>query len=440
MKTRIVVLGAGFGGLELTTILSDAFGDAIDIVLIDKGDAFVFGFSKLDVMFGRQMAAEVRHPYRDIVKPGVRFLQSTVRSIDPAARRVVTDDGTFEADVLVVALGADLDPAATPGLVEGGNEFYTVAGAFALRDVLPRFERGPAIIGVTGKSFKCPPAPSETALLLHDYLTARGRREATEISVVMPFGTPIPPSPDTSRAILAAFAERGIRFVKDSLVQALDPGRKVAVLSDGTEMPYELFLGVPVHRVPAGRRRVRACRRCLWLGAGEQEDAGNELSRCLRGGRRERRGHSQGGCLRRRRGARRGGRDHRAAPRRAVTRGLQGSWLLLCGVRPRSGRTRGRGLSERPKTHGHFPGAIRGARRREGPCSDPAGSSAGSDNRRSNLGKSNVGESALGGSIWRRYISSVAVTPVLIATFRPGVQAWKRSCNSVLTTVPRNTT
>ncbi len=116
MRTRVLVLGAGFGGLELTTILSDAFGEAIDIVLIDKGDAFVFGFSKLDVMFGRQVAAEVRHPYRDIVKPGVRFLQSTVRSIDPAARRVVTDAGTFEADVLVVALGADLDPAATPGL------------------------------------------------------------------------------------------------------------------------------------------------------------------------------------------------------------------------------------------------------------------------------------------------------------------------------------
>jgi len=87
VRSRVVVLGAGFGGLELTTILSDAFGDAIDIVLIDKSEAFVFGFSKLDVMFGRRMPADVRHSYRDIVKPGVRFLQSTIRSIDPAARR-----------------------------------------------------------------------------------------------------------------------------------------------------------------------------------------------------------------------------------------------------------------------------------------------------------------------------------------------------------------
>ncbi len=250
MKTRVVVLGAGFGGLELTTILSDAFGDAIDILLIDRGDTFVFGFSKLDVMFGRKTVSAVRHPYRDIVKPGVRFLQSAIQSIDPGNKRVVTDHGTFDADILVVALGADYDQRATPGLVEGGHEFYSVAGALALRDVLPTFERGQAIVGVCGKSFKCPPAPSETALLLHDYLTARGRRAATEISVVMPFGTPIPPSPDTSRAILAAFAERGIRFIKDCLVKALNPARKVAVLSDGIEMPYALFLGVPVHRVP----------------------------------------------------------------------------------------------------------------------------------------------------------------------------------------------
>jgi sulfide:quinone oxidoreductase len=250
LKTRVVVLGAGFGGLELTTRLSEAASDAVDIVLIDQADAFVFGFSKLDVMFGRKPAAGVQHAYREIVKPGVRFVQSAVRRIDPVAKRVVTDDGTFDADALVVALGADYDLAATPGLVEAGNEFYTVSGAFALRDVLDGFAGGPAIVGVTGKTFKCPPAPSEAALLLHDHLTARGQRATSSITVVMPFGTPIPPSPDTSQAILTAFAERGITFVKDTLVTSLDPTRRVAVLSDGRELPYALFLGIPVHRVP----------------------------------------------------------------------------------------------------------------------------------------------------------------------------------------------
>jgi sulfide:quinone oxidoreductase len=248
---RILVLGAGFGGLELTTRLADELGDAVDIVLIDKADGFVFGFSKLDVMFGRTTAEAVRHSYRDLVKPGVRFVQATIRSIDPVRRRVQTDAGAFEADVMVVALGADLDPAATPGLVEAGREFYTVDGAFASRDVLDSFGGGRVIVGVTSTPFKCPPAPSETALMLHDYLVERGLRGASQISLVMPLGTPIPPSPAASQALLAAFAEREISWYPERLVRSLDPQRRVAVLADGEEMPFDLFLGVPVHQVPA---------------------------------------------------------------------------------------------------------------------------------------------------------------------------------------------
>jgi sulfide:quinone oxidoreductase len=248
---RIVILGAGFGGLELTSRLSEEFGDEVDVVLIDQSDGFVFGFSKLDVMFGKVPAESVQHSYADLVKPGVTFVQSTVTSIDPVAKRVETDAGPFDADILVVALGADLHPDATPGLVEGGHEFYTVAGAFGLRDVLADFGGGRVIVGVTSTPFKCPPAPSETALLMHDHLVERGQREQSEIALVMPLGAPVPPSPAASAALLTAFAERGIDWVPERLVRGLDAARTVAQLSDGTEMPYDLFLGIPVHRAPA---------------------------------------------------------------------------------------------------------------------------------------------------------------------------------------------
>ncbi|MGZ8707124.1 MAG: NAD(P)/FAD-dependent oxidoreductase [Gaiellaceae bacterium] len=250
MKTRVVVLGAGFAGLELATTLSEAFGDGVDVTLIDKSDAFVFGYSKLDVMFGRTTLDAVRLPYRDFAKPGVRYLQQTITAIDPEMRRVTTDGGVYEADFLVVALGADYDFDATPGLAEGGNEFYSVAGAARLGAMLPTFSQGRAIVGVCDAPFKCPPAPSEAALLLHDYLSARGVRDDCEISFVIPFGTPVPPSPDMSRALLAAFAERDIEFVPDRRVSSLDPTRHVAVLDDGSELPYDLFLGVPKHRAP----------------------------------------------------------------------------------------------------------------------------------------------------------------------------------------------
>jgi sulfide:quinone oxidoreductase len=247
---RVVVLGAGFGGLELTTRLSDELGDDVEVVLIDRSEDFVFGFSKLDVMFGRARSEAVRHPYAGLVKPGVEFVAATVTAIDPTAKRVETSQGAYQGDVLVIALGADLDPAATPGLLQAGHEFYTEAGAFALRDVLASFEGGRVVVGVTRPPFKCPPAPSETALLMHEHLTALGVRDQSEIALVMPLPVPIPPSPPASQAILAAFAERGIEFLGQRGVTELDPAERVARLSDGSALPFDLFLGVPIHRVP----------------------------------------------------------------------------------------------------------------------------------------------------------------------------------------------
>ena len=250
MAKRIVVLGAGFGGLELSTILSDELGEDADVTLIDKGDAFVFGYSKLDLMFGRKTPEAVRLPYSDFAKPGVRLIHETITAIDPEGRRVSTDGGEYEADILVVALGADYDLEATPGLAEGGNEFYSVAGAERLRDLIPGFTEGRAVVGVCGAPFKCPPAPSEAALLLHDHLSVRGVRNACKITFLMPLPSPVPPSPQTSEALLEAFAERSIEFVPRARIVSLDPGRKVVVLMDGSEVPYDLFLGVPKHRAP----------------------------------------------------------------------------------------------------------------------------------------------------------------------------------------------
>ena len=247
---RVLVLGAGFGGLELSSILSERMGERLDLTLIDKNDSFFFGYSKLDVMFGRKSADSVKFSYKQIRKPGVTFRQERIRSIDPLTRTVVTDGGSYRADVLVVALGADYDIPATPGLAEGGYEFYTFEGAERVRDALPAFRKGHVLIGVTGFPFKCPPAPSETALLLDEYLTRQGIRQHCRISLVLPYELPIPPSLGTSKALLKTFKEKGINYIPDILVGSIDPGRKVAELDDGREIPFDLFLGIPEHCVP----------------------------------------------------------------------------------------------------------------------------------------------------------------------------------------------
>jgi sulfide:quinone oxidoreductase len=249
-RPRVVVLGAGFGGLELSTLLSEALGDDLDLTLIDRSEAFVFGYSKLDVMFGRETMAAVRLPYSRFRKPGVRLLRETITAIDPATRRVVTDAGTHEADVLVIALGADYDATVTPGLVMGRNEFYSESGAAYLRDVLPAFQRGHAVVGLCGAPYKCPPAPSECVLLLHDLLEARGARKDCHITLVHTLPSPVPPSPETSRGLMSAFAERGIDYLPGRRVASIDASRKIIALDDGSELPCDLFLGVPKHRSP----------------------------------------------------------------------------------------------------------------------------------------------------------------------------------------------
>jgi sulfide:quinone oxidoreductase len=248
MKLRVVVLGAGFGGLELSSILSETIGDDLDLTLIDQHDSFYFGFSKLDVMFGRKTAEAVKISYKSIAKPGVKFCKENIIAIDPVKKIVTTESGTHEADVLVVALGANYDVTATPGLIDHGNEYYSFAGAEKLREIISTFIKGNAIIGVCGAPFKCPPAPSEAALLLHDHLVNAGARNDCSISIVMPFGSPIPPSPDSSKALMKAFEERDIKFIPQHKVSSLRAN--TAVLDDGTELPFDLFLGIPKHVAP----------------------------------------------------------------------------------------------------------------------------------------------------------------------------------------------
>jgi sulfide:quinone oxidoreductase len=249
MTTNVMILGAGFGGLELATLLSERLARDVDVTLVDESDAFVFGFSKLDVLAGRRTRDEVRIPYSGLDRRGRAFKREHVLEVDPVSRRVVTDATTYHPDLLVVALGAGYDVAATPGFAEGGFEYYSVDGAARLRDELGDFPGGRVILAVLSIPFKCPPAPYEGALLIHDLLVARGLRDRSSIHVVSPQPAPIPVSRSASEALEAAMAARGIAYTKRHRVHGIDPGERRAQFKEHDE-PYDLFVGVPVHRVP----------------------------------------------------------------------------------------------------------------------------------------------------------------------------------------------
>ena len=131
-----------------------------------------------------------------------------------------------------MALGAGLRPLGDAGPGRGRSRVLHERRAPSLsRDVLAAFPGGRVVVGVTSTPFKCPPAPSETALLMHDFLTARGLRDGSRDragDAARP--CPMPPSPEASAAILEAFAERGIEWHPERLVRGLDPDRRVGLL------------------------------------------------------------------------------------------------------------------------------------------------------------------------------------------------------------------
>jgi sulfide:quinone oxidoreductase len=252
MKTmkQVLILGAGFGGLELATSLQETLSDDVEVTLIDKSDYFIFGFAKFEVLFGRKRTQEIKSYYRNL-PARVHFRQEQIQSIDPDRRRVVTNVTTYDADILVVALGADMDSGSTPGFAEGGYEFYTLGGVERLSPILPNFKSGVALITILGLPYKCPPAPFEAALQLHDYFAERNVRSEISIRVVSPAPTPLPVSREGSETILRLFGERGIEFVPGHQITSIDPATRQAHVKERGTISYDLFMGVPVHRVPS---------------------------------------------------------------------------------------------------------------------------------------------------------------------------------------------
>jgi sulfide:quinone oxidoreductase len=251
VRKHVLILGAGFGGLELATRLSETLADAVRVTLIDRNDSFFFGFSKLEVMLGRESGDEIKLPYGDIDKDGVEFRRETVTGVDPAARRVLTDAGSHDADFVVVALGADYDFAATPGFAQGGHEYYSLAGAERLRDALAEFTGGRVIVSILGQPFKCPPAPFEGSFMLHEHFTRQGIRNSVEMATTFPMARPVPVTAEVSQMFRDGLAARDVTELPEHLVTAIDPEGRTARLASGEKLPYDLFIGIPIHRAPA---------------------------------------------------------------------------------------------------------------------------------------------------------------------------------------------
>ncbi|MHB8146704.1 MAG: NAD(P)/FAD-dependent oxidoreductase [Vulcanimicrobiaceae bacterium] len=252
MAHTAIVLGAGVGGIVTANELRERCAKTDRIILIDRNAMHLFAPSLLWLVAGSRTANEIQRPVRELLRPGIEFVQGTVLAIDPAQRAVTTDGARFTTDALVVALGAELAPDTIPGLAEAGHNFYTLDGAQSLRHALEEFHGGKVVVMTASALYKCPAAPYEAALLIEDALRKRGVRAATTME--MHAAEPAPmgvAGPAVSEALKAVLRSKGIAYSSNHQVMSVDPASHIISFADRSSTTYDLLAYVPPHRPPA---------------------------------------------------------------------------------------------------------------------------------------------------------------------------------------------
>jgi len=222
------------------------------VVLVERRDEFFYAPSFLWVMVGARRPAQTKRALRSMLAPGVELVHGEVSQIDAAGHKVVAGGREVPFDYLVVALGAELAPQATPGFQEAALNHYELEGAARALPALRGLSSGNVVVAVCGVPYKCPAAPWETALLADDLLRHAGKRGSVNVSVFTPEPAPMPVAgPAVGKMVTGLLHQRGIEAYFNAPIAGFDAAGKRFLLKDRTARPFDLALGVPAHRPPA---------------------------------------------------------------------------------------------------------------------------------------------------------------------------------------------
>jgi sulfide:quinone oxidoreductase len=246
----IVVLGGGVGGLVAANRLRQLLPRQHRVLLIDRSAIHAFAPAFTWVMTGEQRPARIVGDLRHLQRKGIEVVLAEVTALDVERRRVYLGDQGYVYDYLVLSPGVEYSTGDIPGLGQAWT-FYSLDGAEALAEELAKLQEGRIVILIPSVPYKCPAAPYEGALLLDYYFRRRGRRHSVEIAIFTPEPYPLPVAgPSVGEQVLEMLDRRGIRFTPGARVRAVDQeGRRIS-FADGSEAPFDLLIGVPVHGAP----------------------------------------------------------------------------------------------------------------------------------------------------------------------------------------------
>ena len=248
---RIVVLGAGTGGLVAANLLA-SHGEKV--TLVERSEVHLFQPGMLWIAFQGHDPGRYVRPVRELVRPGVELVKGVVDSVDLDERRVRLQDGReIEYDILVIALGASLDYDAVPGhkaLFDRFGDFYGgVDAALRMWSSFSSMREGTLVIAAADPLYKCPPAPHKAAFLAAYTLRQRGLKGKVRVHLALPFLHEYP-SETIARIIAPKLEEAGVSVSTLFTVESIDVEAGKIYSLEGEELDFDVAAVIPQHRGP----------------------------------------------------------------------------------------------------------------------------------------------------------------------------------------------
>lgn len=249
---KVLILGGGSGGLIAANLL--AYFGGYDITVIDKNDTHYFQPGMLWIAFKGHSPERYKMKIERLLKPGIKFVNQKVTSINLEERQVETSSGEmYDYDYLIIALGVSFDFGAVEGfndVVEKYGSFFTgFPDAERMWRNFSQMKEGKLVIAAADPLYKCPPAPHKAAFLAADTVKERGLKDKIKVVLAVPFIHEYS-SETIAQLIRPKLEDAGIETITMFTTEKIDMKSKKIYSLEGDELDFDVVTVIPAHRGP----------------------------------------------------------------------------------------------------------------------------------------------------------------------------------------------
>lgn len=234
-KGKIVIIGAGLGGITVAARLNNALSNP-DITIIDGGDKIDYQPGYTLIASGVYGPNDVTYDRAGLIPSGVKWIKEYVNEIDAANNSVTTSSGQkITYDYLVVATGLVTDYSMIEGLSDsdigrnGIASIYTLAGCQKTFGQIKEFvnKGGTGLFTDPHTPIKCGGAPKKIQFLVDDYARQEGKHDKIK-TIFLPNGGAMFGVKEYAVMIENLYKEKGMEWKFKHNLVSIDPAAKKA--------------------------------------------------------------------------------------------------------------------------------------------------------------------------------------------------------------------